>query len=296
MSIFKKDIQYNTTKEKNIIKRLLGHKLIKELKKSNAVLAGGAITSIFSKTPLNDFDIYFNNQNDFDRVTHFIKHFKAQNDIHYEKITKSFESEKAVLYDISINNDISVNKTLESYGISYNLNINSNNIIIQLIKPSIFKAEKDLLQKFDFSICMGRFDFKSEDFTFDPRFMIDLARKELTYNTECSNPIGSFFRLKKYLDKGFSIDPSEMLKIFISLNSINFNNYADFDSILDQVPHVFLRSHIQETIKDSNMNNKEYNHDDMQEIVEDFIINGHIESKLIQNRRNSKIGIDFLLS
>lgn len=45
--------------EKNKLYAYLGEELVEALKRNEAIIAGGAITSLFNNKEINDVDIYF---------------------------------------------------------------------------------------------------------------------------------------------------------------------------------------------------------------------------------------------
>ena len=55
-------------KEEYILRKSIGEELVKLFTKHNCVLAGGAITSIFSGNRINDYDIYFHTKVDLDAL------------------------------------------------------------------------------------------------------------------------------------------------------------------------------------------------------------------------------------
>ena len=46
-------------KEQSALERYMGEELVDLCKASNAIIAGGAITSIFTDKEINDLDVYF---------------------------------------------------------------------------------------------------------------------------------------------------------------------------------------------------------------------------------------------
>ena len=54
--------------EKNLIKKAIGEDVYDMLKDMKVVLAGGAITSIFSGAEINDFDLYMTDKEGLSRL------------------------------------------------------------------------------------------------------------------------------------------------------------------------------------------------------------------------------------
>jgi hypothetical protein len=54
----------NTKREEYLLLKYLGHEAIKGLRSCNAIIAGGAITALFTGQRIRDWDIYFQNAAD----------------------------------------------------------------------------------------------------------------------------------------------------------------------------------------------------------------------------------------
>lgn len=54
--------------EINRLKLLITEDIWEVLKEHKAIIAGGAITSIFTNQPINDIDVYFRSEEDLHRV------------------------------------------------------------------------------------------------------------------------------------------------------------------------------------------------------------------------------------
>ncbi len=298
MNVFKskQKTPISTSKESRFIQKVLGQELTAFLKHCNATLAGGCLTSIFSRTQINDFDIYFPGDEEF---TEFYDMMIRGNIKNFSKVFTDSKiicnTDKASTFEANVKNVIELNKIEASYGIGFNINVSGNNIIIQAIKPSFMTNDENLIGGFDYTVCMARYDFKSEEFEFDPRFLIDLASKELHYNPNCSRPLGSIFRLKKYIDKGFNVSHNEFLKIIMSINKIKFKTYSDLINELDCIPDPSLRMHIEALIlyppasksSESSKMNDEVDHEEIIEWIDDYDKNGAYIPEQFKNRIKS---------
>jgi len=168
---------------KKLILGRLYKDLIELFVQEKAILAGGAITSVFGNLPLNDYDIYFKNTS------------------HRDKTVKFFDDENNGLELLS------ETKNAKTY--------NSGQCKIQLIlrKDTFFDNPIDLVRTFDFTACMGSYDFNSSFFILEPRFSPDLASRRLVYNKDSTSALHSLWRVQKYINKGFTIESPELIKI-----------------------------------------------------------------------------------
>lgn len=162
-------------------------------------VAGGALTSSFCKTDINDFDIYFEDEETFN--------------IFYEIMKESYASVIA-----ETPRAVSLNRSGQPF---------------QLIK--LFGTVEETFDKFDFTINMCALNYtynyeKNElksEFVMDNRFMSDLASRSLIFNPKTLYPINSLFRVKKYKERGFKINTYEMMKIALRISQIEIKTIGD---------------------------------------------------------------------
>ena len=74
---------------------------------------------------------------------------------------------------------------------------------------------------------MAAYDFKSQDFYFHPSFFPDNTRKSLVYNDLCENPMGAYFRKNKYIERGYTIDFEQELKIILHIKDKKYDKLKD---------------------------------------------------------------------
>lgn len=179
---------------------ILGEELVYLFKKAKVIIAGGCITSIFTGREINDIDTYFRD-------------------------------------DYSLANTIDC--LWEDYGISCNTKkaiLLSNNVVkdklIQLIHYKRYDNAYEIFDTFDFTCCMGAFDFKTETFVFDDRFFIDNTQKTLRFNSSTDYPLMSMLRVEKYKNKGYSISKSEFIRILLTCMNKKINT---LDELKEQV-------------------------------------------------------------
>lgn len=158
-------------------------------------LAGGAITSIFTNKDINDYDIFFKHKKDIVRF------------LNKESYITNFKSD-------------------------YAITITKNGKTIQLIYKHEYPTAQDVLNLFDFSVCMGCYDFSTEEFVLGDAFLEDLASKTIHFNPKTDSPIMSFIRIKKYINKGYDIPVPEMFKLGFTISQQNVDSYDKFQSLL----------------------------------------------------------------
>jgi hypothetical protein len=174
----------------------LSSDLYSKLKFSKAFVAGGALTSVFSRNEINDYDLYFK---DKDGLEEMINYFED------EDYTKENESFNAVTYK-------------------------NNDNVFQLIKLNEFtNVPEVVIDKFDFTINQVAYDFEVDKFFIVDTFLKDLAARQLVFNNKTPYPIATLIRVEKYLNKGFNINPLELGKIALEVQDLSFNTMEELE-------------------------------------------------------------------
>jgi len=183
--------------EKNKLYAYLGKDLVDTMKAYKAFIAGGTITSLFTNKEINDIDIYF----------------------------RCEEDAIGFLADIWDDSGYVVSHTKKATQLMYGKKIESINI--QLIHFNYFKSAEDIFEQFDFTSCMGCFDFEKEEFVLHEDFLKHNSQRILKFNSATAYPIVSLLRVKKYEDKGFRISKPEFIRIALTCMNLNINTYEE---------------------------------------------------------------------
>lgn len=168
-----------------------------------AMLAGGALTSFYSKKPIKDYDLYFRNRQDFEDAIH------QMYEMNYWCVSVT---PRAVTFVMGA--DV------------------SKRDVVQLMHFDWFESPSAIFNSFDFTVCMCAVDVKSGAVTSHERFFSDLCRRELVFNSETEFPIASALRVVKYQERGYTIDKAEMLKVALACS---FKKVKDWQELQLQI-------------------------------------------------------------
>lgn len=223
--------------------------LIHLLEKYNMIIAGGAITSIFSDSPIKDLDVY-------PRNPEYLKSFKKE---FIELIKDTGDTGDGSKYT-SANAETFLYKKIVVQAISKM----ADNVHVQKSE----RSPEDILGKFDWTVCMGAFDFKNHEFILYNKFLADLAMRRLIFNCNTDYPICSLHRLTKYEKKGFHIQAGEIVKLSLCIAKLKMNSYADLKDqlmgidtlIFEELTTDLIDNHGSETPIDYNKVMEEINH------------------------------------
>jgi hypothetical protein len=222
--------------ERETIRWFIDENFYKFLTTVNACVAGGFITSVFSGLPVEDIDIFFRSEEDYEKTKRYLNSCESNK---YRGTRSICETDRAQTYAMSHNKNFC--PTTSSYGLSYFRRSEDNKETpFQIVKTTVNKGEpEEIINNFDLTVCQGAFDFKSEKFIFGDRFFVDISKREVRVNASCKNIIGCFFRLHKYMKKGFSVPPSEYMKVSFMMNG---KRYLTFSDIVDDLQLSFNNS------------------------------------------------------
>ncbi|MCM3109938.1 hypothetical protein [Lederbergia lenta] len=187
----------NFTFEKNKLYAYLGKDLVNALKRHDAYIAGGTITSLLSNRDINDIDVYFRNE---ESAIGFIQEF-WEDRIHVVSHTK-----KATHFVYPTGHDP---------------------INLQVIHFNYFNSPEDIFETFDFTVCMGCFDFRGEEFIIHNDFLKHNSQRILKFNSKTAFPIVSLLRVQKYEDKGYKISKPEFIRIILTCMDLKIESYEE---------------------------------------------------------------------
>lgn len=168
-------------------------------------VAGGAITSLYTNAPINDFDIY-------------PKSHEARNDA----IRWMFESGYWC-----------------AHASSRALTFVQDDMQVQIMMFDEFKTADVIFDFFDFTACMGAYDLDTHKFVLHDKFLIHCSQRFLSFNPKTKFPYASAWRVRKYEDKGFTIGKMEYFKILLACAE---KPVKSWDDLREQIGGVYGES------------------------------------------------------
>lgn len=182
------------TKHKNEIKILTSTVANFE----NAFIAGGALTSVFTRQPINDYDLYFKSEDAF---------VQAVEQAYDEGFWCVDVSKRAVTFA-------------------------DNSVIYQMMHFDWFPTAEAIFDAFDFTCVMAAYDFDTKEIVADDNFLTHCAQRFLRFHPGTRYPLASAVRVLKYQDRGYSIGKGDMLKIALACRKVEINSW---DDLKDQI-------------------------------------------------------------
>lgn len=212
-------------REREAIRWIVDDELYKFLSTIQACIAGGCVTSIFTGQPIADIDIFFRKPEDYEKAE---KYFNACENRKFRGTRSVCSTGKAKTFAMEHNKKYCPMSV--GYGQTYfRDNKDNKEVIIQIVRDDVNCGEpEDIVNRFDITACQAAYDFKTDTFVIGSRFLQDNARRRIVINSECKNVIGTFFRIQKYIEKGYTVSPREYVKLAFMLVNKKYKTYRDF--------------------------------------------------------------------
>ena len=226
----------NYDKQKYLLLNNIPKSILGKMLDYNVIIAGGAIRSVFAGEYISDYDLYFTNEKDLIDTQKYL-HFLDNSEL-------MFTTENAKTYKI-------------------------DKLLFQVILlPSlILPTAEDIIKHFDFTICMGAYDINIGAFILHPRFLLDIARRDLVFNVEAKYPLASLYRIKKYIERGYKISGTEIIKIGLAINNLKMGDYTDLKEQLMGIDTLFLKE-LTDKLMTPEYAEKKYDLNDFLEMIE----------------------------
>lgn len=172
--------------------------LVGLLQDAGAWIAGGALTSVFTGKPINDFDIYFPSADAFSDTMERI----FSGDIDFGAANVQHATNKSVL-------------------------MLSDEAKVQFIVFKYFSSVEEIFKSFDFTAVMAAYSFEKDEFYFHEDFMQHNAQRFLKFNSGTDYPLISMLRVDKYRERGYTTSKQVMLQIGLTINKKEYSSWED---------------------------------------------------------------------
>ncbi|UDW09836.1 hypothetical protein [Escherichia coli] len=226
------------------------------LSKLDVKIAGGAITSLFSNSKVNDLDLYFPS---WENLEIFIAYMMDKNLLSgkYDLTaqTNGWENQKRTFryfYNLDNGQDTHLCFT-DPLSRCENFHLEEDDLpnltrvgvtdksvtlyfgqdpVLQCVAVDVFKTTEDIFSKVDFTINMGAFNFKDGVWEFDSNFLKHIAQRVLVVNHKTEYPIISLLRSEKYKSRGYTISKKETMKLAMAIASLQIESWESAKSHL----------------------------------------------------------------
>lgn len=220
---------------------------IKTIVKNNAIITGGALVSLLTGVEVKDFDVYFRTKeatlavaryyaeeylkenpngktiqimDEEDRISAFISSVGLQGTTEEEK-----EIDGGILDAIGVEAENAKTKDKKKYKpIFWSSNAITLSDKIQVVLRFFGEAE-ELHKNFDFVHCLCSWTSWDNKITLPAEALESIINKQLVY-IGSRYPLCSIFRTRKFIQRGWTINAGQYLKMALQLQPLNLTDIA----------------------------------------------------------------------
>ena len=177
-------------------------------------IAGGAVRAAYANENISDVDIFFSGET---------ARLSLEAELMELGYTRTFNSGNAVSWVKDFGNRKARLQTIKKY----------------------FDCPSACLNAFDFTVCQAAIIKNPENKPFvmqGPAFMQDLAGRQLIINRATPYPLSTVIRCQKYVKKGYTIRPCEMVQLLIQCARLKLETLQDWKDHLMGIDMVLLNA------------------------------------------------------
>jgi hypothetical protein len=192
----------------NRVKSLVSEDTWDMLVNSNAMIAGGVFTSIYTNKDVNDIDVYFSTANDFASFIH-----SAFNTPSGNKLLDILDTSPFSLVCVNITNK----------SILFMDRLTKQKV--QIIAYKLFPDLVSIFDEFDFSVNMAGMYCRIEEIVMHDDFLLHNSQRYIGINANTAYPITSVLRVQKYRERGYKVSKAELLKLLFKITTLNITSW-----------------------------------------------------------------------
>lgn len=217
----------------SLLKKALGVSKA-DYESSQVVLAGGAIRSLITNTPVSDLDLFF----------------PTEGALHNFKSAMSFRTEFMSPNCVALRTHSGhrVQLITKRYYATW---VETPNEITQKV------AWKSVVEPFDFTVCQAAYLPATNELHVVPNYFEHLALRKLHLTTDqLPYPFDTLRRAAKYMAKGYTIDNYEIFRLGMACRSIELSSKSDWKDQIQGFDFMYL-NHVAQLDGDGNVSNSD---------------------------------------
>ena len=222
---------------------------VKKAIKGNVIITGGALVSLLTGEEVKDYDVYFKTKESLITVAeYYVEKWNKENPEKQASVTED-EKERVRIFISSVGvagEDVDLEegedfaestekKPKEKSKEKYRPKFLTSNAITLTDKIQVvvrFYGEVEELHKnYDYVHCTCSWSLGDNELNLPSRALEAIINKELFYMGS-KYPLCSIFRARKYINRGYTINAGQYLKMAMQLNELNLK---DVEVLKDQL-------------------------------------------------------------
>lgn len=208
----------NHPRESRILQKLIIPEIYEYVKDNHGFIAGGAVRGVFTSDHVNDIDIFFRKEEDFNK-----------NGIFEEGLETNQDNDYRIMFAQS---DVAWTHKPEFEYDKYPL---------QQMICAVYGSPEEIINKFDFTMCMAVWIPETDQFIMDKYFLKHCAQKRLHFNINADYPICSMWRAVKFIKRGWKLPAIDCIKLCLKINNLDLKTKGELKRHLMGVDTLFLK-------------------------------------------------------
>ena len=222
---------------------------VKKAIKGNVIITGGALVSLLTGDEVKDYDVYFKTKEALKTVAaYYVDKWNKENPDKIASVTEDKDERVRIfISSVGVAGDDVDAEECEEYAEStekkpkeknkekYRPKFLTSNAITLTDKIQVvvrFYGEVEELHKnYDYVHCTCSWSFCDNELNLPSRALEAIINKELFYMGS-KYPLCSIFRARKYINRGYTINAGQYLKMAMQLNEMNLK---DIEVLKDQL-------------------------------------------------------------
>lgn len=250
------------------LKHVDNAELVKVMRE-NIIITGGAIVSMLNSDEVHDYDVYFRTKEACKKVAEY--YANLFNKTHETKVTitdvdnriQCFIQSKGVATDEEANaitdetepyvESLTINDEKPKYRpVFFSTNAISLSDKIQIV-IRFYGTPEEIHKNYDFVHCTCCYSFFDNELTLPSRALEAIINKELYY-VGSKYPICSIIRTRKFINRGWTINAGQYLKMCLQVSELNLKDMKVFKDQLAGVDSAYFAQAIEqiEAMKEKN--------------------------------------------
>lgn len=218
---------------------------VKKVVKENAIISGGALVSLLTGVEVNDYDVYFKTKAAVLTVAkYYVTKFNSVHKTH--AFLKEEEDGRVNIFiksagvagekeEVAIPEEVEQKETVQEEKPKYRPVYLTSNAITLSDKIQIvirFWGEVEEIHKnYDFAHCTCSWSSWNNELLLPQKALECIINKELYYMGS-KYPLCSIIRSRKFIERGYTINAGQYLKMCLQLNELNLH---DIEILKDQL-------------------------------------------------------------
>ena len=226
---------------------------VAETIRSSAIITGGALVSLLTGEEVNDYDVYFRTKDACVKVSqYYIDKWNKEHDddvfLEVDEEQETSGSVRVIVPSSGVDESREDNEDDSKYTpifLSSNAITLSNKVQIVI---RFYGEVEDIHKNYDFVHCTCSWTSWDNEVQLPAKALECIINKELLY-VGSRYPLCSIIRTRKYIERGYTINAGQYVKMALQLNELDLTNYNTLKEQVTGVDSYYFKTLIEDLNK-----------------------------------------------